>query len=87
MQAVPPYTLKLLRNLHQYTIQDIANRVGSSYGTVQQLESGKRTLTLIMLEKILPVYDMEYEEFFRLGRVVRTKTTKELIGKLLQKEA
>lgn len=55
--------LKLLRQRHNYTQQDIADRLGVTRSTVSNFEIGRRKPEIDLLEKLAAIYGVDLNYF------------------------
>jgi len=67
--------LKQLRRDHHYTLEELAQKVGTSAITLSRYETGKRTVNLTMLATICKVYNITIATFFGSTQQQRSITT------------
>jgi repressor LexA len=60
--------LKQLRHTHNYTLEQLAHKVGTSAITLSRYETGKRAVNLTMLATICDVYGMSVASFFAANK-------------------
>lgn len=65
MQEAIAIELKLLRYKNNFTLQDVANKLEVVVNTVGRWERDTKGLSIETLEKLLEIYNTDYDIFFR----------------------
>jgi len=68
--------LKQLRLAHNYTLEALAEQVGTSPITLSRYETGKRAVNLTMLGTICNIYNISLATFFATGHEPKTNVNK-----------
>ena len=59
--------IKLLREVHNYTQEFVANELEISQKTYSQLEKGETKVTIDRIEKLAKLYKMDYLDLLKLN--------------------
>ena len=63
-RGVPWIDLKKLRMEKGWMQKDAAEKLGFTCGCLSSIESGRRSFSLKMTEKIIAVFNVKYEDFY-----------------------
>ena len=64
MNRVPWIDLKKLRREKDWTQEDAGAKLGFTRCYVSAVETGKRNISLKMMQKIIKVFNVKYEDFY-----------------------
>lgn len=60
--------LRQLRKQHHFTLEEAADRLGLSFKTVANYETGKRSTKIDVLQKFCDIYGTSVEEVLRSSK-------------------